>query len=77
MERMKELLDAHLAALIAREPYFAPNFTAARRLLDGAKIGNNGLTWHSGAVCGPTGCSCSDRGCLHRLSWRVFVGVHS
>lgn len=75
MERMKDLLDAHLAALISAEPYFAPNFTAARRLLDGAKACNGGLRWSTGAVCGPQGCSCSDRGCLHRLSWLVFVGV--
>lgn len=75
MDRLHTLLDAHLAALTAAEPYFAPNFAAARRLLDGAKAGNHGLTWATGAVCGAQGCSCGDRGCLHQTAWRLFVGV--
>lgn len=75
MKKLAALLDRNLAALSQAEPYFAPCFLAARALLDNAKAGNAGLSWSSGAVCGPRGCSCGNRGCLHATAWRVFVGV--
>ncbi len=72
MDRLKTLLDANLAALCASERYFAPNFAAARVLLDAAKVGNGGLCWVSGAVCDEHGCTCGNRGCLHQTAWRIF-----
>jgi hypothetical protein len=75
MDRLKTMLDRHVAALAEREPFFAPNFAAARVILDGAKVDNVGLRWASGAVCGPSGCSCGNRGCLHAVAWRLFRGA--
>ena len=65
--------DRNLARLSAAEPYFAPNFTAARPLLDSAKSSGDGLTFPSGAVCGAHGCTCGDTGCLHRVAWRIYA----
>lgn len=65
-------LDANAARLCAREPYFAPNFEAARALLQAATIDADGLYWSGGALCGPQGCSCGNRGCLHQTAWRIF-----
>lgn len=65
-------LDCNVAQLAQAEPYFAPNFKAARVLLDGARESKEGLIFPSGAVCGPRGCSCGNRGCLHQTAWRVF-----
>jgi hypothetical protein len=73
MDKLHTMLDRHLATLTEREPYFAPNFQAARVLLDGAIAGNGGLIWPH-AVCGPLGCSCGNRACLHRICWRIYCG---
>lgn len=73
MERLRDLLDANTAALCERERYFTASFRAARNLLDAAHAGNVGLEFPSGAVCGPGGCSCGDRGCLHSVAWRIFT----
>jgi hypothetical protein len=74
MDKLKTLLDHNLTALCEAEPYFAPNFAAARVLLDAAKAGNGGLTFGA-TTCGPHGCSCGNRACLHQTAWRVYVGV--
>ena len=75
MSRLKKArLDQHLAALCAREPYFAPSFAAARVLLNASRVGNGSLMWSSGARCGARGCSCGDRGCLHAVAWRLYQG---
>ena len=73
MDRLKTTLDRNLAVLCEREPYFAPNFAAARVLLDSARAGNGGLTFGK-VVCGPQGCSCGNRACLHMTGWRIYVG---
>jgi hypothetical protein len=72
VERLKAKLDASCAQLCANEPYFTPNFQAARIILDGARAGNTGLRWASGAICGPLGCTCGDKGCLHQVCWRIY-----
>lgn len=69
---LSTLFDRNAAALTAREPYFAPTFESARSLLDAAHAGNGGLHWSTGAVCGPHGCSCGDKACLHQVSWRIY-----
>lgn len=75
MTKLTRLLDANLAALCEREPTWTPTYQAARRLLDSAKAGNGGLHWKlSGATCGPLGCDCGDRGCLHPYSWKIYQG---
>ncbi len=74
MTKIKGLLDRHLAQLSQAEPFFAPTFERARMLLDGAAIGNGGLRWASGAVCGPQGCTCGNRACLHAVGWRIYTG---
>jgi hypothetical protein len=74
MTKIKGLLDAHLAQLAQAEPYFAPNFQAARVLLDSALDKDGGLRWASGATCGPRGCSCGNKACLHATAWRLYVG---
>lgn len=73
MEQLKQLLDANVARLSERERYFAASFQAARNLLDAATIGNGGLSFPSGAVAGPHGCSCGNRACLHQVGWRIFT----
>jgi hypothetical protein len=73
VERLKAKLDANTAALTKLEPYFGPNFAAARIILDGARADNVGLSWASGAVCGPQGCSCGNTGCLHQICWRIYA----
>lgn len=70
----KAQLDHNMARLSTAEPYFAPNFAAARPLLDSAKASGEGLRFPSGATCGPEGCSCGNRGCLHTTAWRVYHG---
>ena len=75
MDKLTRLLDRNLAQLTEREPYFAPNFAAARVLLDSAHAGNGGLHFPGGAVCGPRGCTCSNRACLHPTCWRVYRGT--
>ncbi len=67
-------LDANLARLSALEPYFAPNFAAARPMLDSAKEDGGALRFPSGATCDSTGCSCGNRGCLHVTAFRVWMG---
>lgn len=74
MNRLDPMLDRNLAALSAAEPYFAPAFQAARNLLDGAVVGNNGLHFPSGAIAGPHGCTCGNRACLHQVGWRIYRG---
>jgi hypothetical protein len=72
VERLREMLDRNTQALTAAEPYFGPNFAAARIILDGARADNVGLHWASGAVAGPQGCTCGNTGCLHTVCWRIY-----
>jgi hypothetical protein len=66
--------DRNLALLCERERYFAPSFQAARTLMDAVTVGAGGLTFPSGAVAGPLGCTCGNRACLHQVAWRIFEG---
>lgn len=70
---MQAMLDRNLAALCEKERYFAPSFHAARNLLDAALVSNTGLLFPSGAIAGPHGCTCGNRGCLHLVGWRIYA----
>lgn len=74
MKPLSTMLNRNARALSKKEPTFAPQFDAARRLLNSAMIGNGGLVWASGAVCGPEGCTCGNPACLHRPAYRIFIG---
>lgn len=66
-------LDAACRALEAREPWFAPNFEAARALLNSATFGAGVVKFPHGIVCGPDGCNCGNRACLHAGAWRMYA----
>lgn len=66
-------LDAACRALEAREPWFAPNFEAARALLHTARCGAGIVKFPNGIVCGPDGCNCANRACLHPLCFRMYA----
>ena len=66
-------LDQACAALAAKEPWFAPNFLAARAILHTATCGAGIVKFPHGVRCGPEGCSCGNRACLHQLGWKMYT----
>lgn len=72
MHRLANMFDRNVAAMCAKERYFAPAFHAARNLLDNVLADNTGLHFPSGAIAGPHGCSCGNRACLHQVAWRIY-----
>lgn len=70
---LNERLDAACRALEAREPWFTPNFEAARALLHSATFGAGVVKYPNGVRCGPEGCSCNNPACLHRLGWKMYA----
>jgi hypothetical protein len=68
-----ERLDQALALRIAREPYFAEEWRAARNLLRSAIYGADLLRWGGRVVTGRCGCAGRCQ-CLHEMAFQLYTG---
>lgn len=74
-----ERIAQNAAQFSLHEPYFAPNFEAARRLLTYAvfgvdEVGEATVKYPNGAVASATGCTCGNPGCLHMTGRMLYEG---
>ena len=69
-----ERLDLALVQRIAREPYFAESWRAARNLLRSAVLGADVIKWANGCECRGGHCGCQGRTrCLHEMSYILYA----